>query len=103
MQRHGRLPQDRASFTRTRRLTRYCLAGVMGACAPRRMPASRCRCRRCVAMCMQQGRTVVTTIHQPNGAITRCFDDLLLLTKGQLVYSGPWTNAVDYFDALGFK
>ena len=53
--------------------------------------------------CARQGRTVVTTIHQPNGSITRCFDDLLLLTKGVLVYSGPWADAVGYFDALGFK
>ncbi len=46
---------------------------------------------------------MVTTIHQPNGSITRCFDDLLLLARGALVYSGPWAGAVGYFDSHGFK
>lgn len=50
-----------------------------------------------------QGRTVVTTIHQPNSSITRCFDDLLLLAGGNLVYSGKWASSVEYFNSLGFR
>jgi ATP-binding cassette subfamily G (WHITE) protein 2 len=50
-----------------------------------------------------QGRTVVTTIHQPNSTITNCFDDLLLLSFGQLIYMGKWTKSVEYFSSLGYK
>ncbi|KAK9905029.1 hypothetical protein WJX75_008206 [Coccomyxa subellipsoidea] len=51
----------------------------------------------------RQGRTVVTTIHQPNSTITNCFDDLLLLSFGQLIYMGKWTKSVEYFSSLGYK
>ncbi|EIE18763.1 hypothetical protein COCSUDRAFT_45222 [Coccomyxa subellipsoidea C-169] len=51
----------------------------------------------------RQGRTVVTTIHQPNSTITDCFDDLLLLSYGQLIYMGKWAKSVDYFSSLGYK
>ena len=50
-----------------------------------------------------QGRTVVTTIHQPNSSITRCFDDLLLLSHGQIMYMGEWGRSVDYFSGLGYQ
>lgn len=50
-----------------------------------------------------QGRTVVTTIHQPNSTITNCFDDLLLLSFGQLIYMGKWSKSVEYFSSLGYK
>ena len=46
---------------------------------------------------------MVTTIHQPNSSITRCFDDLLLLAGGSLVYSGKWAKSVEYFNSLGFR
>ncbi|KAK9823066.1 hypothetical protein WJX81_006280 [Elliptochloris bilobata] len=50
----------------------------------------------------QQNRTIVTTIHQPNSQITRCFDDLLLIARGATVYMGEMRHAVSYFDGLGY-
>ena len=45
---------------------------------------------------------MVTTIHQPNSSIMRCFDDLLLLSHGQIMYMGGWSQSVDYFSGLGY-
>jgi len=49
------------------------------------------------------GRTVVATIHQPRSNIYDLFDDLLLLTQGQVAYFGPANQAVAYFAELGFE
>jgi ABC-type multidrug transport system ATPase subunit len=37
----------------------------------------------------KQGVAVVSTIHQPSAAIMGLFDELLLLQRGRLVFSGP--------------
>ena len=50
-----------------------------------------------------QGRTVVTTIHQPNTPITECFDDLMLLSHGTIMYMGEWSESVQYFSSLGYR
>jgi hypothetical protein len=47
------------------------------------------------------GHTVVTSIHQPRSSIFAMFDDLLLLSEGAVVYSGPAEAAIDYFAGLG--
>lgn len=44
---------------------------------------------------------VIATIHQPNSAICDCFDDWMLLSRGRMIYSGPWASAVDHFQGLG--
>lgn len=41
--------------------------------------------------------TVICTIHQPRGSIFNMFDDLMLLSAGRLVYSGPAADAVSFF------
>ncbi|KAK7422801.1 hypothetical protein QQX98_001362 [Neonectria punicea] len=51
----------------------------------------------------QKGRTVITTIHQPRSEIWNLFDNLVVLTKGSPVYSGPVKECVPWFDGLGFK
>lgn len=48
------------------------------------------------------GRTVVTTIHQPRSNIYSMFDMLLLLSQGRVMYFGPAKDAVAYFSALSF-
>ena len=48
------------------------------------------------------GRTVVTTIHQPRSNIYSQFDMLLLLSQGRVMYFGPAKDAVAYFSALNF-
>ncbi|QDS68791.1 hypothetical protein FKW77_005871 [Venturia effusa] len=48
-------------------------------------------------------RTVVFTIHQPRSNIIALFDQLILLAKGRLVYSGPFQQCQTYFDNIGFS
>ncbi|KNC80168.1 hypothetical protein SARC_07461 [Sphaeroforma arctica JP610] len=50
----------------------------------------------------QNNRTIVTTIHQPRSNIYGMFDNLLLLSKGRVVYFGGAEEAVDYFSKLNF-
>ncbi|KAF8968200.1 hypothetical protein BGZ46_010928, partial [Entomortierella lignicola] len=46
-------------------------------------------------------RTVVCTIHQPRSNIFAMFDQLVLLAKGELVYSGQTRNLNAHFRSLG--
>ncbi|ORX36133.1 hypothetical protein BD324DRAFT_630290 [Kockovaella imperatae] len=48
-------------------------------------------------------RTVIFTIHQPQSNIVALFDRLVLLAKGQLVYSGESRRAADHFAKLGYE
>eukprot|EP00003_Mantamonas_plastica_P001486 TRINITY_DN1103_c0_g4_i3.p1 TRINITY_DN1103_c0_g4~~TRINITY_DN1103_c0_g4_i3.p1 ORF type:complete len:478 (+),score=161.32 TRINITY_DN1103_c0_g4_i3:1433-2866(+) len=49
----------------------------------------------------QEGRTIITTIHQPRLEIFEQFDNLILVSRGKIVYQGPAMGSVDYFEALG--
>mmetsp|Transcript_4887 Transcript_4887/g.13109 ORF Transcript_4887/g.13109 Transcript_4887/m.13109 type:complete len:654 (-) Transcript_4887:39-2000(-) len=49
------------------------------------------------------GRTIVTTIHQPRSNIFSMFDYLCLLSEGQVMYFGPAADAVTYFSGLNFR
>lgn len=49
------------------------------------------------------GRTVITTIHQPRSEIWGLFDNLIILTKGSPVYSGPIKDCLPWFADLGFE
>lgn len=53
-------------------------------------------------LCHKQGRTIVSTIHQPSSEIFYLFDDLMVLADGKIVYYGPVSTSVDYFANLGF-
>ncbi|TXT10968.1 hypothetical protein VHUM_01719 [Vanrija humicola] len=49
------------------------------------------------------GRTVIATIHQPRSDIWRLADNITLLAKGGVVaFNGPQSDAVDYFNNLGY-
>ena len=48
-------------------------------------------------------RTVVFTIHQPRSNIVALFDQLVLLARGKVVYSGPFAQCQTYFDEIGFS
>jgi ABC-type multidrug transport system ATPase subunit len=43
-----------------------------------------------------QGKTVITSIHQPNSALFRSFDKLLLLAEGHVVYFGTPKKSLVY-------
>jgi len=49
----------------------------------------------------RHGRTVVATIHQPEAQVLNMFDKLLMLSEGEVVYSGPVKDLVPYFSAQG--
>ncbi|KAM6596592.1 hypothetical protein CsatA_007116 [Cannabis sativa] len=46
------------------------------------------------------GRTVISSIHQPSSEVFALFDDLFLLSGGQTVYFGPAKMAVEDSDPL---
>lgn len=48
-------------------------------------------------------RTIVFTIHQPRSNIVSLFDKLILLSEGDLVYSGDMVKCNDYFMRNGYK
>uniref|UniRef100_A0A803KM91 ABC transporter domain-containing protein n=1 Tax=Chenopodium quinoa TaxID=63459 RepID=A0A803KM91_CHEQI len=48
------------------------------------------------------GRTVISSIHQPSSEVFTLFDDLCLLSSGELVYFGDAKKAVLFFAQAGF-
>jgi len=49
----------------------------------------------------QNGRLVISVIHQPRSSIYDMFDRLLLLSEGKTMFLGNANDAVPYFAALG--
>ena len=50
----------------------------------------------------QSGRTVVSTIHQPNTETFDQFDQLMLLADGRTIYMNDASKAVNYFARTGY-
>lgn len=50
----------------------------------------------------KQGRTIISTIHQPSSEIFYLFDDLMLLADGKVVYYGPVGDSISYFAERGY-
>uniref|UniRef100_A0A2P2KVB5 ABC transporter G family member 12-like isoform X1 n=1 Tax=Rhizophora mucronata TaxID=61149 RepID=A0A2P2KVB5_RHIMU len=50
----------------------------------------------------RDGRTVISSIHQPSGEVFALFDDLFLLSSGETVYFGEAKMAVEFFAEAGF-
>lgn len=50
----------------------------------------------------QRGRTVVTSVHQPSSRIYQMFKSVLVLSEGRCLYYGKGSEALPYFDSLGF-
>ncbi|CAK9183473.1 unnamed protein product [Ilex paraguariensis] len=48
------------------------------------------------------GRTIISSIHQPSSEVFALFDDLVLLSGGQNVYFGEAKMAVEFFAEAGF-
>ena len=56
-----------------------------------------------VTLARTYNRTIIFTIHQPRSNIVALFDQLILLAKGRVVYSGAFTSCQHYFDQLGYS
>ena len=48
-----------------------------------------------------RGRTVVVSIHQPRYDVFALLDDVILLARGRLVWSGNSADMLKHFAALG--
>ena len=55
-----------------------------------------------VHLATKDGRTVISTIHQPNSDIFEMFDKLMLLARGKIIYFNKAELAVDYFGSINF-
>lgn len=53
-------------------------------------------------MLAKNGRTIVTTIHQPSSEIMSRFDRILCLCEGKIVYDGPPANIPTHFSEIGY-
>ncbi|KAF8720397.1 hypothetical protein HU200_023900 [Digitaria exilis] len=49
----------------------------------------------------EDGKTVITTIHQPSSRLFHKFDKLILLGKGSLLYFGKASEVMPYFQSIG--
>ena len=50
-----------------------------------------------------KGRTVISTIHQPNSDIFDMFDKLMLMAQGKIIYFNSAQKSERYFESIGFK
>ncbi|GBF91998.1 ABC transporter G family [Raphidocelis subcapitata] len=47
------------------------------------------------------GLTIVSSIHQPRAAVWAAFDSVSLLSEGALLYAGPCSEIVSWFESIG--
>lgn len=47
--------------------------------------------------------TAIISLLQPAPEIYELFDDIVLLSDGQIVYQGPREYVLDFFESMGFK
>ncbi|TPX50797.1 hypothetical protein SeMB42_g02128 [Synchytrium endobioticum] len=53
-------------------------------------------------MAVENSRTVLLTIHQPRREILACFDKIMILARGEMLYYGNLRDGVDYFRENGY-
>lgn len=49
------------------------------------------------------GLTMVISLLQPPPETYNLFDDVILLSEGEIVYQGPRENVTEFFECMGFK
>lgn len=47
--------------------------------------------------------TAIVSLLQPAPETYELFDDIILLSDGQIVYQGPRENVLEFFEYMGFK
>jgi ABC-type multidrug transport system ATPase subunit len=50
----------------------------------------------------KQGRTVISTIHQPSSEIFMEFNHIMLMVEGNIIYDGQASASMSYFSKIGF-
>ena len=60
-------------------------------------------CRLLMKLAHEQGKTIISTIHQPSSQAFSYFDRLLLMADGNIVYQGIANKAPLYFKTIGFE
>ena len=50
----------------------------------------------------QKGKTIVTSMHQPSSRVYQMFHSVLVLSEGSALYFGKGSQAMSYFDTIGF-
>ncbi|PWA38564.1 AAA+ ATPase domain-containing protein [Artemisia annua] len=61
-----------------------------------------------IIACLQQwahltDASVLISLLQPSPEAFDLFDDIMLMAEGMIVYHGPHTDVLDYFEGLGFR
>lgn len=56
-----------------------------------------------LASLAQKGKTIITSMHQPSSRVYQMFDSVLLLSEGRCLYHGKASEAMNYFESVGFK
>ena len=61
-----------------------------------------------IVKCLQQFThlmdvTILMSLLQPAPETFELFDDIILLSEGQIVYHGPRENVLEFFESCGFK
>ncbi|KAK6938528.1 ABC transporter-like, ATP-binding domain, partial [Dillenia turbinata] len=51
----------------------------------------------------QKGKTIVTSVHQPSSRVYQMFDSVLVLSEGRCLYFGKGSEAMSYFESVGFS
>lgn len=60
-----------------------------------------------IVKCLQQTAhlteaTIFMSLLQPSPETFNLFDDIILLSQGQIIYQGPREHILDFFHSLGF-
>nr|XP_022308826.1 protein white-like isoform X1 [Crassostrea virginica] len=50
---------------------------------------------------VHMGHTIMCTVHQPSSEVFELFDEIILMAEGKVAFSGPVTQALDFFKSVG--
>lgn len=51
----------------------------------------------------RDGRLIVCVVHQPSSRLMKLFDDILVVSRGCVLYSGPQDEMLGHFQKSGFE
>lgn len=51
----------------------------------------------------QKGKAIITSVHQPSSRVYQMFNSVLVLSEGRCLYFGKGSEAMNYFESVGFS